>query len=185
MRGMPRSRLSSSATLLPSVAALAVRLERVSSGRIPKQMGAGAWTPSRLVRRHRRCPRAQRGGSLRGRRRRPGRRRVHDPPGADERPHPRARCARRARGLGDPRLRPRRRRRLVAATGEPVRDPDGAGRDGLVPVDALLGQPRDSVHDRHHVRPRSRPWCSSTSFSRSRTGAWSGRSSAPSSASGM
>ena len=39
---MPRSRLSSSATLLPSVTALAVRLEGVSSGRIPKQMGAGA-----------------------------------------------------------------------------------------------------------------------------------------------
>ena len=119
-------------------------------------MGAGAWTASRPWAEHRRCPSAQRSGSLCSRGRRTGRRRVHDPPGADERSHPGARCARRAGRLGDPRLRPRRRRRVVAAAREPVRDPDGAGRDGLVPVDALLGKPRGSVHDRHRVRPRSR-----------------------------
>src|SRR6185369_10302550 len=62
-----------------------------------------------------RCPYAQRGGALRGRRGRAGRRRVHDPPDAHERPHPGARRARGARRLGDPRIRPRRGRRLVLA----------------------------------------------------------------------
>ena len=128
MREMPRSRLSSSATLLPSVAA--------SRGAPEGFRPAGSLNRWELRHgQHRGC------GPTTG---------VARAPSAavlcavvvaglaaaactillaltsDHIPEPGVHAG--LAGLGDPRLRPRRRRRVVAATREPVRDPDGAGR---------------------------------------------------------